>query len=223
MDKVTVCLDPGSCHMGRLEYAVELVELAIEAGADYIKFQMGTHSPNIPLDRNFWPILKFHAGDKIGLTASAFTEDTFNFLLEQNVPFMKFAFSQKNKLQEIRTCLDRGIRTVVSCDVLTQAEVPDECIKLFCLPMYPVPFQVDIREIMATGYFDGFSDHSLGWMQSYNATLAGARWIEKHFTLNRPDIICPDHYFSVRPKDVIEMVKELHKFGGDDGIYIGDS
>jgi sialic acid synthase SpsE len=207
MAKVKVCLDPGSCHMGKLGYALELIELAIKSGADYCKFQMGVSYPNIDISKEWWPILKEKAGDKIGLTASTFDKESYDFMLSQNPPFMKFAYSSKDKLKEILECLDREILTVVSCDMMTEVLVPDRCLKLYCIPEYPVKYQIDFDGIFPTFY--GFSDHTLRDSQTKRAIKYGAKWIEKHFTLDKNDITCPDHAFALKPNYLMNMMGDI--------------
>ncbi len=69
---------------------------------------------------------------------------------------------------------------------------------LYCIPEYPVRYHVDFESIFPR--FDGFSSHCLGIEQDMNAVSAGAQVLEKHFTLDRDDIRCPDHNFALRPK-----------------------
>jgi N,N'-diacetyllegionaminate synthase len=207
VDKVTVCLDPGSCHMGRLEYAIELIDLAIDVKADYIKFQMGVKPPNIDVPKEWWPILRERAGDKIGVTASTFGEASYDFMLTQNPPFMKFAYSQNYRRPEMLECLKLGIKTVVSCDLMNWHLVPEGCKRLYCLPVYPVPYIPNFEGLHLK--FHGFSDHTIGIEQTIKAVESGFGWIEKHFSLYHDDIDCPDHNFALEPFELKKMMRLL--------------
>jgi sialic acid synthase SpsE len=186
MDKIKICLDPGSCHMGNFSYAVELLELAIEVKADYIKWQLGTSSPNIEFPLTWWDELQHINDGRIEMIASFFTDKAFMFLVEKKPKFIKFAYSRNNRIDLMKECLKRGITPIVSCDIMNRKSIPTDCLRLFCIPEYPVKYKIDFDCLFST--FDGFSDHTLGYNQTIGAILAGATFIEKHFTLDWYDI-----------------------------------
>jgi N-acetylneuraminate synthase len=96
-----------------------------------------------------------------------------------------------------------------------QAAGNDDITVLHCVTDYPTPpEQVNLRAMhviqAALGVPIGYSDHSMGIEASVIAVAAGAKVIEKHFTLdcNLPG---PDHKASLEPKDLGEMVKGIRK------------
>ena len=56
----------------------------------------------------------------------------------------------------------------------------------------------------------GFSDHTIGIDGSIYAVWAGAKIIEKHFTLNK-NLKGPDHKLSLSPNELKQMIKKIRK------------
>jgi sialic acid synthase SpsE len=54
----------------------------------------------------------------------------------------------------------------------------------------------------------GFSDHTVGYMAAVQAVSMGAKIVEKHFTLDHK-LPGPDHWFSVDPDELKELVREI--------------
>lgn len=84
---------------------------------------------------------------------------------------------------------------------------------LQCVTQYPAPADATNLRAMATlqkatGLTVGLSDHSLGWHLAVAAIAAGARVIEKHFTMSR-DLPGPDHVASLEPDELKRMVAEI--------------
>jgi len=84
---------------------------------------------------------------------------------------------------------------------------------LQCTTQYPAPpSAINLRAMetlaKATGLVVGFSDHSLGWHLSVASVAAGARVIEKHFTLSRR-LPGPDHLASLEPDELARMIREV--------------
>lgn len=85
---------------------------------------------------------------------------------------------------------------------------------LHCVASYPVPqAEVGLANIRTlTQSFDnaiGYSDHFLGIDAAVLAVAAGARIIEKHFTIDREYSDFRDHQLSADPKMMSEMVEGI--------------
>jgi N,N'-diacetyllegionaminate synthase len=86
---------------------------------------------------------------------------------------------------------------------------------LHCTSSYPTPAQdVNLSRIaVLRDIFDvevGFSDHTNGPTAAVGATILGARWIEKHFTLSK-DLSGPDHWFSMVPSELRQLVVSIRE------------
>ncbi|SOC30131.1 N-acetylneuraminate synthase family protein [Thalassospira xiamenensis] len=85
---------------------------------------------------------------------------------------------------------------------------------LHCVSLYPSnPEHLNLAQIpvLRARHPDvvwGFSDHSRSTVAPALAVALGARIIEKHFTLSH-DLAGPDHWFSMDPKELAEMVAHI--------------
>ncbi len=206
----------GSTHMGKVSYAKETVDRACDAGFDAIKFQLFPDIPkytsvgNVYLHpEKYLEIAEYAAEQHLDCSASVFDEESFDFLLKTRPSFIKFSYSKKEETSLIEECLEEDIEAIVSCDIMTDSYVSPEATRLFCLPHYPVYFEVNFDRLFPR--FDGFSDHTLGYEQTKNAVSNGAKIIEKHLTLNKLDITCPDSYFALRQEEWTHFVNALRR------------
>lgn len=203
----------GSTHCGFETLAKQAVDKCVDMGVDAIKFQLfGRESEfaknNIWLDPELYQEISGYAklqGLEIG--ASVFDDESLDFLLSTHPDFVKFAYSQKERIGWIREVLNAGIETIVSCDVMSDKKVPIACTRLFCIPQYPVYFHVCFDEIFPR--FNGFSDHTMGFEQTIEAVSAGAKVIEKHMRIDPYDFTTPDSQFALSPAEFSAMVASI--------------
>jgi len=206
-----IILDPGSCHMGKLDYAKELIRLAVDVGADAVNFQLFKNlPPNIELPYEWMPeLIEYggnYSGNKIEVFASVFNQEAYDFVKMIRIKSIKFAYRKHQTADNIITaCHDFD---TVYCSGDWNTEIYYETKKLFCIPQYPVPFIIDFENVFPK--FDGFSDHTIGYKQTLEAIRQGATIIEKHFTLGNSHYInCPDHSFALKPWDLEKMIKAI--------------
>lgn len=86
---------------------------------------------------------------------------------------------------------------------------------LHCVSMYPTPIEkVNLKRIQTltelTGLQAGFSDHTMGVQAAFGAVIAGAKIIEKHFTLDK-GLPGPDQQLSADPKVLRHLRKTIEK------------
>ena len=129
-------------------------------------------------------------------------------------------------LRLIRAMGETGLKTILSTGMATLAEI-DNAVRAFretgnenltllhCTSSYPTPPRdVNLARIAvlrdAFNVEVGFSDHSSGTTAAVGATVLGASWIEKHFTL-RKDLPGPDHWFSVDPTELRKLVLAIRE------------
>ncbi len=209
-----IIAEVGSTHMGKWDYCREAIDRCADLNIDAIKFQLFPNEERFTASGNVWMppdlylrCVEYSHEQRLQCSASVFGADEFDFLLKTKPPFVKFAFSQKDQTPFISEALSQDIETIVSCDIMTDKLVPHGTTKLFCIPQYPVYFNISFDEIFPR--FDGFSDHSLGFNQTLEAVASGAKIVEKHITLNHTDIDCPDSFFALRPGDFSAMVHAI--------------
>lgn len=88
---------------------------------------------------------------------------------------------------------------------------------LHCVSSYPAPLdRINLSNIqlIKENFSDvnvGFSDHTIGTKAPLYAVLAGAKIIEKHFTLDNKFSNFRDHALSLNPKNFKTMVKQIRE------------
>ena len=88
---------------------------------------------------------------------------------------------------------------------------------LHCVGSYPVPIdQANLASIICLkkqfpDIVIGYSDHTVGTEASVLSVLAGARIVEKHFTLDKNYSDFRDHHLSADPKDMKLIVNKIRK------------
>lgn len=204
----------GSTHMGKEDYVKASIEAASEAGFSAVKFQLFpnkeeyTHTGNVHMSGHLFEIAyKFANEWGIDCSASVFGENEFQFLKQFVPPFIKLAYSKQKNRSWIEECIDASIDAIVSCDFMTIDAVPNRATKLYCVPQYPVVYELAFDGVFPK--FDGFSDHTIGFRQTSIAVEEGAKVIEKHVSIQRKDIKCPDYRFAATFADAKNFHAQL--------------
>ena len=209
MNSVQIITDPGSCFLGKLEYAKELIKISVDCGADAIKFQLFKNKPpNIELPYEWFPELVSYGYDLgIEVFASAFDTEAV-VLITQNCSSIKFAYSVNPDKYWSASLCDHFKKIYISGDIMTDFPVGDNVIKLMCIPEYPVKYTVNFEGIFPR--FEGWSSHCLGVYQDFKAVLAGATVVEKHIRLESDECLqVPDGRFALRPKELSDLVEGI--------------
>lgn len=151
MDKISIIAEAGVNHNGDLEKALQLIETAAHAGADYVKFQtfrseelvsasadladyqkrnMGDSVSQlemlkkleIPLE--WYPQLIQHCNDKgIKFLSTGFDRDSVQFLLQFNPDFIKIPSGELTNFDFLQFVGSSGKRVVLSTGMSTMEEV----------------------------------------------------------------------------------------------------
>jgi sialic acid synthase SpsE len=109
------------------------------------------------------------------------------------------------------------VGAVVTCITEYAGDRPGgepELALLHCVSSYPAPIeQVNLAAIAvlreAFGLTVGYSDHAMGIGACVLAVAAGARIVEKHFTLDKNYSAFRDHQLSADPAEMRELVQEV--------------
>jgi len=206
---VKIIVDVGSNHMANKDYAIEHIKVAKDCGADAVKFQLFKDKPpNIELPREWFPdLVDYGRKTNIEVFASAFDTEAEDLMWLAGCESIKFAYKhpfEGKKLHPFKTIY-------ASFDVMNRPSLKiDKLKKLYCIQEYPIKYEISFDGIFPL--FDGFSDHTLGFGQTLKAVINGAKIIEKHFCIDRPNIDCPDSRFAIRPKQLEEMIKQIRMF-----------
>ncbi len=229
--------EAGSNFDQDLDTARRLIDIASEAGADAVKFQLfradvlvpdggETHAAfkAVELNPDWVPALSHHAKERgIAFLASAFDRESVEVLEGVGVPAHKIASSETTNLPLVDAVAATGKPVFMStgmCDIVDVQEAVDRCLSrnnpdiavLQCGAMYPLPPQhAHLRVIdLYRDMFGGpvgFSDHSLGTALPLAAIACGANVIEKHFTYDRT-ASGPDHFYALEPDELVQVIRD---------------
>lgn len=175
-------------------------------------------------------LIQYAKNLNIGIFSTPFDSDSFSFLqrIGQNVwkvpsgeitnlPYLqKVAAIECHNKQII---LSTGMSTVeevkYAINVLRQSKNTDFTI-LHCNTQYPTEAEdmnllaINKLRELAPDWRVGLSDHSEGIVASLVAVGLGAKFIEKHFTLDK-NMSGPDHKASITPEELEELCAGVYK------------
>jgi N,N'-diacetyllegionaminate synthase len=225
--RTLIIAEVGNNHEGSLDTALWLLKAAHSAGVDIVKFQAGTAEgfartlEDIPRYRKYelgsegyWKI--HHAAREIGVPVMfSVWGDAPGFNLFRHFHYYKIAARQTSP-----DFVKAHDRQGVFFSIPPEADLNDYATIRSAMPMHVVPqypaddpnFKrlADVRDFFA-GRF-GYSDHCLGIEACVEAVgKYGARWVEKHFTLDHHFGPLRDHVHGATPDEFKTMVEKIRK------------
>jgi len=159
-------------------------------------------------------------------SSSIFDISTLSLFKELKLDFVKIASSEIDNLLFLEKQMELSDIFVISTGMAYLDEITktikylrskglEKIILLECTSSYPAPpesinlLNIDfLRNTFTTPV--GFSDHTMGIHHSIAAVARGARFIEKHFTLDKR-MTGPDHKLSADPKEMTAMVRAIRE------------
>jgi len=148
-------------------------------------------------------------------------------LLELNITAIKVGSDDLTNLPLLKDYANTGLPMVISCGMSDLAEVYQALdvigsldgyptILLLCTSQYPTPAE-DVNllkfKTLSSAFPQivmGFSDHTQGSLASSLAVAFGAKFFEKHFTLDH-QLSGPDHWFSEDPEGLKHWVDTIRQ------------
>ena len=205
MSKIYIIAEAGVNHNGDINIAKRLVDAAVDAGADAVKFQT------------------FKAQNLVCKNAgkAAYQLETTEQAETQYEMLKKLELTEKMHEELVPYCRERGIEflstpfdEVRDAVQILKNEGTDKIILLHCNTEYPTPMcDVNLLAMKTLqeelGLPVGYSDHTKGIEIPIAAAALGACVIEKHFTLDRT-MEGPDHKASLEPHELRAMVCAIH-------------
>jgi len=232
-----IIAEAGSNHNGSLEQAKKLIDVAVEAGADAVKFQI-FKAEELSADKEIQRMLKKfelrrdwiaelseHAKRKnIMFLATPFDMEAVDLLDEINVPAFKIASGDLTDLPLIKYIAEKGKPIILSVGLGSLEEIREaldviystgnrNVALLHCVVSYPTKPEDANLNVIKTLKREfrvpvGFSDHTMEISIPIGAVALGADIIEKHFTLDRK-LEGPDHPYALEPEELKIMVKGI--------------
>ena len=238
---VYIIAEAGVAHFGSLEKAFELVDLAVEAGADAVKFQIfqarklissasrewidRLSSRELPYE-SFQEIAKYCREKGVTFFATAHDEPSLDFLDVLEAPVYKIGSGEVENWPFIKKVAQKGKPVILSTGMYTEKQV-QEAVNIFaevgnpqlavlhCVTAYPTaPKLINLRAIKAIadmGVIAGYSDHTMGYHIPLAAVAVGAAIIEKHITLDYDVPNAQDWKVSCGPDDLHLFVEQIRE------------
>ena len=216
----------GINHNGSIKLAKRLIQLAVDAGFDAVKFQKREPDISTPEDQKFklrqtpWgemtyldykkkiefgkkefdEINKFCKKKKIIWFASAWDIPSQNFLKKYKLKYNKVAsamLSNENLIKKIAeekklTLISTGMSTIKNISKAVKIFRKKKCkfILMHCVSTYPCPIEnlnLNLIQTLKKKFKCevGYSGHESSVSPSIIAYILGARYIERHITLDR--------------------------------------
>jgi len=224
---VFVIAEIGQNHNCKMSDARKLIDVAVDAGADAVKFQLLRNVDfNVPSLHFFNAVFKYCKEREIIAFASTNNLKDIDVLEEFDVQLHKIASPQTANngyhIQKIAKLDKPVIMSTGYCDEVMVDKVISLVARhnrklavLHCVSEYPArPSVMNLQYIkVLQEYYEipvGLSDHTLGWHISLAAVAMGADIIEKHITLDKNQE-GPDHPFALEPYEFKRMVKEIRE------------
>ncbi len=158
--------------------------------------------------------------------SAPFDDEAVDMLDELGAPGFKIASADLTDHPLLQKAASKGKPIILSTGLATIAEIGeavsvvrekgnDRLVLLHCTLQYPcAPENANLRMMlhMKAAFPDipvGISDHTLGIAVPQAAVALGAVAVEKHYTVDKTLPGSPDHYLSVDPRDLKEMVSSI--------------
>jgi len=171
--------------------------------------------------------------------STPFDKENTDFLEELDVPLYKMAATDLTNLPLLKYVAKKGKPIAFSAGMCTNEEISDaveamksvgndQLIPLHCIVVYPTPVNIANLNFIRTlqelfpEYPIGFSDHTIGTNVPAIAVALGAKFIEKHYTVDKNLTGTPDHAMSVDVKDLTQMISNIREAEASLGSHARD-
>lgn len=236
-EKVYVIAEIGINHGGDIRKAKDLIDSAVAAGVDAVKFQTYVTEkrtfPGSPifdilkkceLPREAFKELKDHSSQyDVDFFSTPFDEDSVDYLQKIQVPFYKIASFDVVNEPLLHRVASKGKPVILSVGMANLKEIKkaykilkskkSEVVLLHCVSAYPTePSDANLSAIHTLKEnFDctiGHSDHTNDIQIPLYAVAAGARVLEKHYRISE-QMDCIDAPVSITEKQMKKLIADV--------------
>ena len=170
-------------------------------------------------------IKKYCKKKKIHFLSTPYDMDSVRNLIKMKLKIFKIGSSDCNNVLMINYLLNRNKKIILSTGCVNEVELKyilkkikyfkyrNKIILMHCTSFYPAPVDTLNLSVINTyikkfNLVSGYSDHSSSLITGALAVQFGAKYIEKHITLNKNDF-GPDHKASLEPNEFKEYIKNI--------------
>lgn len=172
--------------------------------------------------------------------STPFDEDSADALIRFGMRAIKVSSSDVTNLPFIHFLAKYKLPMLLSVGASTMGEIEEavgtiekagnrKIVIMQCTLLYPTPVQHAHLRVIPTlknvfpHYPIGLSDHTLGTHIPPAAVALGARMVEKHYTVDKTLKKSADHWLSVDPvelKEIVEAIRNVESALGDSRKYV---
>jgi len=206
MRDITYVAELGSMHKMNKSLAYEMMRQAKAAGATYAKFQFGWPRTDAVRFVDDWAAdIKDWSYD-LGMPwfASIFSQDGLSVAQASGMRIYKIAHQVANDEAQaplVAQIIATGKPVYISGKMIQAFNVHNVYVHADTYPTYEPHMPKHF-----TDYY-GYSSHAHGIGDALMAIGRGARYIEKHFCLDKTDLHVKDTSFALSPAEFGDMVK----------------
>lgn len=214
-------------------FTADALVTADAAAAAYQRTSAGAQTQHqmlrsLELRAEDFAVIQRHCAQRgVEFLATPFAPPDLETLLGLGVRAIKLASTDLNNVPLLRAAAETSLPLIVSTGAADSGEIEaaarrldewgaaDRMVLLHCVSSYPTPWsQANLRAIgqlqQRFGRHAGFSDHTTSETIGGLAVAAGARVIEKHFTLDRR-MDGPDHAMSLEPGQLARYIGNIRQ------------
>lgn len=203
----------GMNHNGNFDLALELIRQAKNSGASIAKFQFGWRDKPDEINhidiQTAQRLKEYCEYCEIEFMASIITEKALELALSVGVN--RFKIASRTVTENPNLCkkiIDQGKEVFCSLGFWKEEKFPlgepnKKLRYIYCVSEYPT-LAKNLKSFpnkFCEDTFYGYSDHFLGNAACLMAIARGAKFIEKHFTLNKSSQVIRDHTLSATPDE----------------------
>lgn len=158
-------------------------------------------------------------------SASAWDIKSLEFIEQFDPPWHKIASPMMTNLEFLKAVADTGRKVIASTGMCTTGDIlrvmhifsDNELVLMHCISEYPVENEncriCRVKELagMFPGHEIGYSGHERGYEATLAAVVMGAKYIERHITLDH-SMYGSDQKASLKPSQFAEMIESIKVF-----------
>lgn len=241
MKRTKIIAEVGSNHNGNLALAKEMIEVAAECGADFVKFQSwqaknlkrnhpdySRHKKTELSNEDHYELLAECRKNKIRFLTTCYDIGRIDFLIKLGLRIIKVASPDAASYRMLEILKEKFEHLIISTgmtydyEIRKTAKIMEGANYTFmhCVSIYPTPLdKTSLARMDWLRQFTpsvGFSDHTDSITASKIAICKGADFIEKHFIMNKR-MRTKDKAVSIIPKqlkDLVDYAKQVAVING---------
>lgn len=235
INNIKIIAEIGWNHLGDMQLAKKMIDIASKNGADICKFQSWKEEnlkfgpwdndgrreiyKKAQLTENQHYELKDHCElNNVDFLTSVFNLNDIDFLKKLKIDLIKIPSHEVYNLALIGDCLDAFDKVLISSGASNWYEIEkikknfknhlNKIIMMHCVSSYPLSAEnVNFNKMRELNkYFKeiGYSGHYSGIEDAKIAICLGAKYVEKHFTIDK-SLPGRDNKFALDEKELLEL------------------